>query len=91
VLGALLTAESLLGVDPALVSSQMTGCVKCHLTIFASVVINEQTWERLLVQMNRCNVLLKGGMLSEGLFTGRVLSTAVLVPPVVRSDMTAEP
>jgi hypothetical protein len=69
----------------------MTGCVKCHLTIFASVVINEQTWERLLVQMNRCNVLLKGGMLSEGLFTGRVLSTAVLVPPVVRSDMTAEP
>ena len=90
VLGALLTAKSLLRMDPALVGSKMARRIECHLAFFLSVRVDKSTRKRLLVQMHCRNVFLESGMLSEGLFAWRILSTSVLVSSVVRRNMTTE-
>lgn len=87
-LGALCTAKPFLGMCPTLVRSELACCLKCHLTLFPSGRFNMRAWERLLVQMGGDNVLLKSGMLAEGLVAWRILGAAILVSSVVGRKMT---
>lgn len=47
-------------------------------------------FEGLLMEVNRRNVFLERGMLSEGLVARRIFSTAVLVSSVMRSEVATK-
>lgn len=49
VLGTLGAAEPLLGVNSALVGSQMTGRIKSHLAFMSCLLFHMGTWKRLLI------------------------------------------
>lgn len=90
ILGALCTAVSLLGVHSALMGPEVTRGIKCHVTLLPSILVNMGALEGFLVQMHRRNMFLEGGMLPEGLVTRWIFSTAVLVSPVMSSQVTTE-
>lgn len=89
-LQAFRTAETLLGVNSALVSSKIASSVKCHLALLSGVLIDMGAWKWFLMQMDRYDVLLEGGMLPESLVARRVLGTAVFVSTIMRSEMAAK-
>lgn len=90
VLEAFRTTEPLLSVYSTLMGSEIASSIKGHLTLLSSALIDMIAWERFLVQMNRYDVFLKGGMLPESLVTRRVLGTAVFVSTIMRSNMPTE-
>jgi hypothetical protein len=90
VLNTFRTAEALLGVYSAFVGSEITSGVKCHLTLLSSALIDMSAWEWFLVQMNRYDVFLEGGMLSESLVARWIFGTSVLVSAIMRSEMTTK-
>ena len=84
------TAETLLGVYSALVGSEITSGVKGHLTFLPSALIDVSAWEWFLVQVDRYDVFLEGGMLPESLVARRILGTAVFVSAIMRSEMATK-
>lgn len=90
-LGTLCTTKSLLGVYSALVRSQMAGRVERHVTFLSGGRIKIGTREWLFIQVDCCDVLLKGGVLAEGLVAGRVFGAPVFVSSIMGRKMPSKP
>lgn len=72
-------------MDATFVGAETARRVKRHGAFLASLGVQMRALEGFLLQMHGHHVLLEGRVLPEGLVTGRVLCTAVLVFPVVSS------
>ena len=82
-LRALRAAEASLGVDATFVGAETARRVERHGAFLASLRVDMRALEGLLLQMHGHDVFLEGRVLPEGLCTGRVFCTAILVFPVV--------
>lgn len=88
--GALGTAESLVGVESALVRTQMPCRVERHGALLPCARVHVRTGKWFLLQVHCRDVFLERGMLPERLVAGCILGAPIFISSVVRSQMASQ-